>query len=187
VAFSVRHPSLTQLLEDISVDNMNKVGTDTVDTDTVSTDTRMGMDTHKPITAVAGSPAPAGKSESGQEAGVCDDSLFLRKLFKGELVDVSIPCHHDASLAAMWEQVDAGMGVERGSLATTSAATAGVPAVRVRVPLQVETLEMLMREQSDLSFGPRMQHMALWLVQKVEKRLPRRVAAVAVAVVLARW
>ncbi|KAK3279813.1 hypothetical protein CYMTET_12322, partial [Cymbomonas tetramitiformis] len=44
---------------------------------------------------------------------------------------------------------------------------------RLAVVMDVEAVDALIIEQSDLTLGPRMQQMELWQARKVEKRLPR--------------
>lgn len=82
-------------------------------------------------------------------------SAGMQPLLKGELVDISIPFFEDHSLDAVWSDVN--LFVEPSRL------TAARP--RLAVTLDIESVDALLREQSDLTFGPRMQQMEVWQVR----------------------
>lgn len=79
-------------------------------------------------------------------------------LVKGEGVDVSFPHHHDVNL---------GLWVDDDKFVTS--ATLG------NVHLYCESLDALILEQRDLTFGKRAQHVLIWRVAKAAKRLRRLV------------
>jgi len=77
-----------------------------------------------------------------------DASLgHLRQRFKGELIDVSVPFQEDKMLSIYWADINNSMVL--GTL----------KAGNMRTALYVEAVDELMREQSDLTFGPRMEQM----------------------------
>ncbi|KAJ8598455.1 hypothetical protein CTAYLR_006858 [Chrysophaeum taylorii] len=92
-----------------------------------------------------------------------------RVLTKGECVDVSFPLRNDVNLA-IWcqaEKARPGTLVRQADLK---------PAARV----YCESLDALILEQRDLTFGKRSQHVLIWRVAKASKRLRRLVELVGI-------
>ena len=97
------------------------------------------------------------------QAGRSPDS----RLLKGEGVDVSLPTRRDVNLQ-LW---CAGEADEQGTFVKEARLSGGGESV----PLLVESVDALILEQRDLTFGKRAQTLAIWRASKVHKRLRRLV------------
>ncbi|KAH8072073.1 hypothetical protein JL721_3982 [Aureococcus anophagefferens] len=113
----------------------------------------------------------------GADASWDEDRDDGSVLCKGEGVDVSFPKRLDVNLA-LWaegERDAPGSFVSRATLAAGGRATS----------ILCESLDALILEQRDLTFGKRAQHLVIWRVAKSAKRLRRLVELLGVKLLAA--
>ncbi|KAK7241991.1 hypothetical protein SO694_00018259 [Aureococcus anophagefferens] len=119
------------------------------------------------VTPARGAAAAALAALRGADASWDEDRDDGSVLCKGEGVDVSFPKRLDVNLA-LWaegERDAPGSFVSRATLAAGGRATS----------ILCESLDALILEQRDLTFGKRAQHLVIWRVAKSAKRLRRLV------------
>ncbi|KAH8080421.1 hypothetical protein JL720_9115 [Aureococcus anophagefferens] len=129
------------------------------------------------VTPARGAAAAALAALRGADASWDEDRDDGSVLCKGEGVDVSFPKRLDVNLA-LWaegERDAPGSFVSRATLAAGGRATS----------ILCESLDALILEQRDLTFGKRAQHLVIWRVAKSAKRLRRLVELLGVKLLAA--
>ncbi|KAJ1448404.1 hypothetical protein M885DRAFT_539219 [Pelagophyceae sp. CCMP2097] len=130
--------------------------------------------------------AHADECDEGDDDGVVADdvadggSRAGAVLCKGEGVDVSFPLRDDVNLA-LWLESEAEAPGSFVREATLAASGSGPPR-----KVRCESLDALILEQRDLTFGKRAQHVVIWRVAKAPKRLRRLVELVGIKMLASR-